>query len=226
MEKSLLILLLVGVMVAPAAAALETCFEYRVVPSGAAEGYIVNDLRLTTDTDWLGSQLIIALTAGHIYNEGLYGGLTAPNPALFDAVPDLEWDSWVAADGYTLPAVGIDGAAVDFPDPDGGRDNFVGRFGTDFGPSGGSAVVSDMSADVAWGWTATDDVGVLHNARFTLSPDAMGTLSIRVSAKGTPNTVRIYSIRIVDGEMPIRPEPGSWILLVSGGLLMLTLRRR
>ena len=60
MAKSLLILVLVGVMVTPATAGLEVGLGWSRVPEGAeAAGYVVNGVFLQTNTDWLGSHLLI-----------------------------------------------------------------------------------------------------------------------------------------------------------------------
>lgn len=227
MKESTLTLLLVCLILAPEAAALDMAIEYSVVPEVdpalEAEGYRVNDVMVTTDTDWLGSQLVIALSAGHIYNEDAFGDILPPIPVVFPVLPNLEWDSWVAADAHPAGRdlwVYIDGAAIDFPDPDGNRTNTVGRLGTDNTDEG---TTSPQIADVAWSLRAWTDIRELHQARITMSPDAVGNWAMRVSARGDPNVVIWPSGPVIGGRMI--PEPGSWILVLSGALGLLALRR-
>ena len=124
----------------------------------ALPNHVTQDLQVTTDTDWMASQLLVTLTTGEVYQNAA-GGTGPPNPALFDAEPGLEFDTHVD------PA-NIAGGAIDL----------VG------GPA--PLVFDESGISITWYNTDTDDIGTMTVARVTLSADATGTWELLVSANG------------------------------------------
>jgi hypothetical protein len=132
--------------------------------SDALTGYVTRDIVLTTDTDWLSSQLVVTLTSGTLYQDAA-GGIGSPNPALFALAPSLEFDTYVS-NGVVGQSVAVISAA-------------------DLAP--GAPVQCDANG-IALGWFSvmSNDIGSLPLARITLSDDAVGTFHFLASALTRP----------------------------------------
>ena len=120
--------------------------------------HVTQDLQVTTQTDWMASQLLVTLTNGEVYQNAA-GGTGPPNPDLFDAFPGLEFDTHVDPDNIAGAAIDLEGGPADLQ----------------FDESGLS---------ITWYNTDTDDTGTMNIARVTLSDDAVGTWELLVSANG------------------------------------------
>jgi len=196
------VVVLVGL---PSVAPAEVLLSFQPVSGpGLPVGYVSQDMLIQTDADWLGSQLLVELDQGSVFQQPVAqgGGDFPPNPAFFTAYPALEFDTFLTG-GQNDPAhppAGIAGGAVDL----GGQP--AARFGED------TTVV-----DVAWFTTTTDDIGVLNAARVTLSDDAAGTWKALVAVKsGSGGESLSFQGPIVGGQMV--PEPGSLGLLAFAAL--------
>ncbi len=160
-------------------------------------GYVTQDIVITTDSDWLGAQMIVATDApGMIYQDPL-GGLTSPSPAFFSIAPSLEFDTYVS-NGVVGDLVSVTGA-VDLGGPP-------------------TVVDTDQDLSVAWFTTATDDIGTLALARVTLQKTATGTWAFLATADPAEGPR-------VQASGPIIPEPATLSLLALGGLAAIRRRR-
>jgi len=179
---------------------------------GLPAGYVSQDMVVQTDTDWLGSQLLIELEQGSVFQQPVSQGGSdfPPNPAFFAVFPALEFDTFLTGgqnDPTSTPA-GIAGGAVDL----GGQ--AAARFGED-----------TTGIDVAWFTTTLDDIGLLTTARITLSDDAAGTWKALVAVQsGTGGTNHVFQGPIAAGQMV--PEPGTLALLALAAAALATLALR
>jgi len=195
------------VVVASLASTASAVITMEVVPvdnSSALTGYVTQDLVVTTDSDWLGAQMIVQPDAtGLIYQDAM--GNTnpqSPNPAFFDAFPTLEFDTYVTNSvlGESVSTTG----AVDLGGP-------------------ATAIFDENELSIAWYTDATDQIGTLTLARVTLADTANGTwkfLATAFPAEGP--RVELLDGTIVDG---VIPEPATMGILALGGLIALKRRR-
>ncbi len=144
--------------------------------TAALTGFTTSDLEVTTTSDWTGAVLLLTLTQGTIYQEpegfGLNGStLGPPNPAGFGAFPSSEFDTSIGGD---VNSPSIAGAAGDV---------------------GGDTPQFDTSElDISWYNNVTNDIGTFDIARITLSDDAVGTWSMKLTAAGSTTTTESGSI--------------------------------
>ena len=173
------------------------------------DGFVVYDLTASFTGQYTGAQLIVELTAGSIYQDTA-GGTTPPNQAVINAIPTLEWDTFVAQGSSVA-----DGPSGN-PSPGGGAVDLGGA---------AAAVFSNAAINQAWnpsgGQTGTSDQTDFLLTRLTLSNDALGTAQWLVSAAGTPLSL---SLPIVDGKAI--PEPTTMVLAAFGLIGVVASRRR
>ncbi len=150
-------------------------------------GYVTQDLQITTSNDWGTAQILATLTSGSIYQDP-NGGDFAPNPAFFNTFPTLEFDTYLDANGETPFILG---QAVDL--------------------GGDVQEFSDSHIDIAWLSTSTDDIGTFTIGRFTLTDDAAGTWTMKVTSAGGFQAT--YQGNIHNGEFDLRPSGGGEPLL-------------
>ena len=158
--------------------------------NGVVPNTITNDLSIDFRGKYTGSQLLIELTAGSIY-QNFNGGDTAPEALLFTIDPLVEFDSFVTNDSEV--AGGLWGGFA----LGGGAANFSGSRHKQFDTSG---------VDVSWFPAAGSlifDQSDFLTARITLSDDAEGTWSYMASANGTFGVVD--SMPISNGSMKVDP---------------------
>jgi len=178
--------------------------------SGGAEldGFVTNDLLSSWDGQYTGTQMVLELSAGSIYQHPSEASAVPP-PGVQNLASAARFDTFVTHGGpglnwsFSQPG----GGAVDL----GGepKAQFDGnRINQSWNPSGIDAGLED-------------EVDFMF-ARITLSEDAVGTVDVLVSAAGVPHIER--DIPIVGRVIGV-PEPGA-IGLVGSGLLFAGLRRR
>ena len=211
------------------ATALLGCFITRVAPaavtayhvesvnnssSPALSGFITQDVAIDFGGQWTGSQLLIQLTQGNIYQDA-FGGATEPNPALVAAFPSLAFDTFLGAGDRTATPSAITpsvaGAAVDL--------------------GGGPSQKFDASGiDIAWfapGGTLLTNGTDFFTARVSLSSNANGTYKYLASAGGQ---ISQFSGTINNGvltpDSATVPEPVSVAVLGLGASLLGWRRRK
>jgi len=201
--RALVGLLAVGLAMLASTAQAEVLLGFQPASGpGMPSGYVSQDMVIQTDTDWLGSQLLVELSRGSVFQQPLSQGGSdfPPNPAFFTVFPALEFDTFLTGgqNDPARPPAGIAGGAVDLG---GGTDSTFGEDTT--------------GIDVAWFTTTLDDVGQLTIARITLSADAQGTWKALVAvASGSGGENLVFQGPVVDGQMV--PEPGSLHLAALG----------
>ena len=206
--RTLITLVLVAAIANVASAAI-TMQVVEVDNSSAPElaDYVTQDIVVTTDTDWMGAQMIVTMDApDQIYQHWLADtNPQAPDPSApwpISEMPSLSCDSYVSN--------GVPGESV----------NFTGAVDLG-GPV--SAIFTEDELSIAWYTEATDDIGTLALAQVTLADTATGTWAFMASAGPTANPIKVeVNGPIVDGHMV--PEPTTLLLLGLGG--MAVIRRR
>jgi len=140
--------------------------------------YVTQDIVVSTETDWLGSQLVLETDVdGDIYQHP-YGGDGPPNPAWFELFPALEFDTYVS-------------------DGSGGNPNMsapVDLYGGEC-----QKVFDDQLLQISWSTCDDDQTGDLPLARVTLADDATGDWSFLVTASPAEGPQVLMSGTIVDG---------------------------
>ncbi len=172
----------IGLSVSHAAAALSAEFV-NAIDNSPLDGYITQDLMVTTTTDWGTAQLLTTLTTGEVYQDP-DGGDFKPNPVLFPSFPSLEFDSYL--DGNDQQP-GLAGKAADL--------------------GGDAQEFSDTHIDVTWYNTTLDDTGTFGIGRFTLSEDAVGSWTMMITAVG--GFQANYQGLINNGEFDLRDTGGG-----------------
>ncbi len=179
---------------------------------GNLDGFVANDLTVTTTTDWTAAAMVIDLSSGSIWNEPddagaiVYNGTTlGPNNAAFyPALPSSEFDTHTDSNGDGDTTTAIAGAG---------------------GDAGGVLQQFD-TARIDFSWNSlggdTNDIGANALGRYTLSGDANGTLTLAVTEAGSANAF-LFNFPIVAGV--VAPEPASLALMGLGGLAALRRRR-
>lgn len=180
----------------PAAAQIaRAVVRSQLPPTPELDGYVANDILLDFAGQYTGSQLIVTLDRGSIYNHAL-GMDTPPSEALIELDPNVAWDTFVANGGATANESAGDfqviGIAVNIDQINLPREAMFGSHGIDiaWGPSGGHRVF--------------DQEGFLV-ARFTLSRDAVGEALFIASA----NQVLGVPMVIASGLIPATGFPGE-----------------
>ena len=173
----------------------------------ALDGFVTQDVAIDFDGQWTGSQLLITLDTGSIYQDAA-GGVTPPTDFIVDLVSSSAYDTFVTAGGLTVEsseAVSAGAGAVDLGGPATAQFDAAG-INQAWNPPGGTVIV--------------DQTGFL-TARVSLSDDAIGTWALLASAGGEIST---YEGPVEGGAMV--PEPATMSLLALGGLGVLIRRRR
>jgi hypothetical protein len=182
-------------------------------PGGAAlDGFVTNDVSISFDGRYTGSQLLVQLDEGTIYQDPR-GANTTPN----FATASVRYDTFVA---QGLPTIGDINAA----NPDGGLRGAVNLGGE---PDGSFDI---LLIDIAWFPQPPqflEDLSDLLTARVTLSEDAVGSWAYLASAQGeiTIENRIIQGGVVQNGAMLLAaasvPEPGTFGLaaLALGVLL-------
>lgn len=175
-------------------------------PSTAVPGYVINDLNITTTTDWQYNEVIAKLTSGNMYLDALGGSHNAPpNPAIVTVFPTLGSDSFVKGYGPTESA-SFAGAAVTIT---------PGARPQEFDANG---------IDLNWFTSSTTDIGPALYGQFTFSNDANGSFQLLVQTNGGEKLLQTYNIK--NGVVGAVPEPASLSLLSLGALGLLARRRK
>lgn len=168
-------------------------------------GYVTNDILISTDTDWLQSQLLIELTSGNIYQTPSIGQWF-PQTAYWSMFPELEFDSFLTATGFDNP--NLAGCA-------GNLDGDDQQFDTE-------------EIDIAWFNVEKDDIGQnMLIARITLSTDAQGTwkfISWAHDPTFSKNYPEVYGEGMVN--YGYLPEPATIVMLGVGAAVLLRRRRK
>lgn len=198
------------------------------VSNSPSDQGIVNRVAIAFDGQYTGSQIMVMLEQGTIFQQSPFGATGAPSDALIGAFPDLANDSFVTQGGSTVDssqgAVGLGGGAVNLGGPAGAAWNADGL---------------NQAWNPAPGVTILDQVDFM-TAQVTLSPDAVGTWRYLGSADGK---FGVISGRIgdegdggmnfsngndgqVNGGVMTIPEPGTISLMALCLLGLVGLRRR
>ena len=171
-------------------------------------GYVTQDLVVTTDTDWMSAQMIVTLDEpDQIYQ---YAGITSPqswNPNVgnpFSLIPFMGLDTYVN-NGVLGESVSVL-AAVDMGETE--------------------VIFNDDKLALVWFTAAMDDIGTLALARITLADTANGTWQFVATAapQGGPS-VEVLDGIVVDGVMYI-PEPATLSLLTLASLALMRRKRK
>jgi hypothetical protein len=180
-------------------------------------GHTANDILIDFSGQYTGSQMLVTLTSGAIY-QNAQGAVSAPNSVLvglagFEA---LKWDTFVtqgsAVSGGPDGDTGIGGGAVNL---------------------GGAASAQFNTAGINQGWNPAGGVNISDRngflvGRVTLTNDANGELRYLASAAGTISAPSIFPIvnGVVGGGGPVIPEPSTIILLAMGLVGLVAMKRR
>ena len=184
-------ILAVGLAASSAAATLTAGFG--VITDGDSnpvfDGYVVQDLYVSTTPGdvWGTAQILTNLDTGTFYQHPSPGNDYAPNPALFDLNPGLEFDSYVDGNG-SQPVIITTGGAVNL------------------GGSTSTYTFSDTDIDLTWYSIADNQGDMMKIGRFTASNDANGSWQMLVSST---SGFRSYEGSIVDGEFDLRISTGG-----------------
>ena len=191
----------------------EMQFE-RIDNSAVLTGYVTNDLLMSLNGQYSGSELILELTEGEIYQDPLNNSSTSqrvdkalgrlpPSHLFIPLFPSIAFDTFVAygelVDHGVVPVALV--GAVDIGGAVEAKFDTTG-INLSWGPSAGHPFIQDAA-----------DVPV---ARITLSDDARGSF-IWLNAAGGQLT--LLEGHIVNGIMGI-PEPGTLFMCVLGSVLV------
>lgn len=221
---------LASVALAGAASAQITAFNIDSNPATTTGGanVVTNVLSIDFTGQYTGSQILVQLDSGSIFNTDLFGADQnfAPNQGAIDNVnADLALDTFLAQGGPRNtdnvggePALG--GGAVNIDNTEvSAVFNDATKISQAYNPAAGQFV---------------EDQSNFATAQLTFSDDANGTFAYFASANGefywttqgnvdaTAGGIQIYEVR--SGVIQEIPEPASAALLGLGGLAML--RRR
>ncbi len=198
MNRYLSFAVLVGITAA-AGASVDTSFEKANTVDLGGTTYKVWDMKVDTPSDWTNSRMDLTLTSGNLYQDAM-GSDVAPNPAFFEMVSSLEWDTSLDVPGGFPAAVGLAGAPP---------------------------YMSDTSITASWFDAVNAGPGLHKIAQITLSSDAYGTITGQSWDMGPAPAVCCppeFEFIIMDGE--IVPEPATIALLAFGATVLLRRRQR
>jgi hypothetical protein len=186
----------------------------------ALDGYVTTDLFIDFTGSYNGSQMLIELEQGTIYQDPL-GGNIPPAIGVADLFPSSGFDTFVALGTPTLPG------PFGQPNPFGGAINLFGEATLQF---------DEARINAAWttqGGAIFSNQADFLSARVTLSEDARGTWSYFASSNGqwtaiaTDGGVRTGMTPVVyEGHGVIEaghlriviPEPSTVWLAIAAGL--------
>jgi hypothetical protein len=183
----------------------------------ALDGFVTNDVTISFDGRYTGSQLLVLLDQGSIYQDPA-GGIATPD----FATASVEFDTFVA---QGLPTVGT----IDFDQSDGDIFGAVNLGGDHPG------TFNVLLLNIAWHPSPPEfleDLSDLLTARITLSDNASGTWSYLASAQGeiTIEDRIIQGGVVQNGALLVPgavPEPGTLGLTIASiGLLFCRMRER
>ena len=155
--------------------------------------HVVNDIEIDFTGQYTGSQLLLTLTSGAIYQDPSFDSATAPLPGLVSAFPVVAFDSFFAQGSLT------DSGPFGNPNVGGGAVNL-----------GGNSTASISASTINQAWNPAGGQVIVNQANFvtariTLSNDATGTFSYLAS----DGQVSIVGGAISNGVMTAVPEPGA-----------------
>jgi hypothetical protein len=197
-----LYLLLANLLLAPPATAdLIGLPEVIIVDNSAGgeelDGFVTQDLFISFQGEYTGSQILTDLTSGSIY-QNEFGRDTPPSAVETSSIPALAFDSFTANGSPLTPGPFGDpnrnGAAVDL----GGIGDFTwteNELNAAWGPSGDQNVVNQTQ---------------FLTARISLSSDASGSFRYLASVDDQRH---IFEGFIQNGQMTVVPEPSPWPML-------------
>ncbi|QDT67324.1 hypothetical protein MalM25_02210 [Planctomycetes bacterium MalM25] len=204
---------------APASAQTNRFRYCQVEDPAVPAGYVANEILIDFEGRLFGQQMIVRLDSGSIYQDP-FGGETPPNALLFNAVPSLEFDTFVT----------MGGATSDESEP-----LLVIGASTEFTASGGMKQFDESGINIAWApatGVVVEDRTRFPIARLTLSNDANGTILLYSNAGGEgviSNAMRIEN----GGTGPLAwppideclPEPTSAAIALLASLALSANRR-
>lgn len=207
MQKNILVALgMVVALVSYSFAGVNAVKVNQTPADGDAAPHIANDILIDFSDQYSGSQLLVTLTSGAIYQDAA-GGTTPPQQLFVGIIPTLAWDSYVAQGGLVAEDT------VNAPDavsPGGGAVNLGGAAGSTFDTSG---------IDQAWNPKAgvvIADQSDFMVARITLTPDATGTWRFLGSAGGAFGIIGDGSVDLGPGGVNLSDGQDGWIV---GGVM-------
>ena len=168
------------VLAASHAANAELGIQFGLVDNSDVEslaGHVTQDLVVSTTTDWLTAQIILTVDEPPQIYQDSFGSDQSPNPAWFDLVPSLRYDTYISSGTLgetcnTLPPTGL----------------------------GGTQIVFDEGLlSICWYTSNQDEIGDLALARITLADTATGAWDFQVTAAPSPGPKLVTSGRIADG---------------------------
>ncbi|HVT82888.1 MAG TPA: PEP-CTERM sorting domain-containing protein [Phycisphaerae bacterium] len=200
MKSRVLLTALLAIAALPALARASITTSLVQIPNIAGEPATLKtyDVRITTDQDWTNQKLTLNLTQGTLFQETPFGADSQPNPALFAAFPDVQWDTF-----FTTP---------------GGYPN-VAATGTT--PSFATNTQTATSLDVSWFDSVVTGPGTYTVARITMSSNAVGAFSGLGFDAQSGGVGTAFS-----GAITAVPEPGSLVAMSVGSLLLIARKRR
>ena len=209
--KNVMLAMIVSLGIAAGPASADVMLGFQPVGNSAGgaalSSFVTTDLMLTTQGDWLGSNLLIQLTSGSIYQDQ-YGSNTPPNSGLVAAFPSLAFDTYVEGPG------GAAASSAGFAD--------LGGYHV-----GTSAQFDTAGINYNWYDTANTGAGTFATGRFSISDDAVGTWAFYTEDASSMGHGLQLSGTIQNGTFAV-PEPGTLALLGLGlvSLLAYAWRKR
>lgn len=192
---------------------------YQAGGSSSLTGYVTNDIRVITDSDWLLATLIVTPDAnGQIYQYWYeYRSARVDHPVSATSV-DIGYDGDLARyDSFVTDGLVVDGSPIG---------SFSMLPATEHGYSEVEINGEDQIA-LTYFTTAADDIGDLALARVTLADTATGTWYFEAYTAEFGSTVPAVTMAgHIDGGLLSTPEPASLLVMLGGGLALLRRRRK
>ena len=151
-----------------------TNVDTEVVDNSAADlpgSFVTNDIEIDFTGQYLGSQLLIELTSGSIFEDTVLGTTIPPTAGAVSLLPAVEFDSFVAQGSDTSPSSfgdpNVGGAAVDVFNELGRPIDLTAEFGESgvnqaWNPAGGADVFDQSDFLVARITLSADAAGEFH----------------------------------------------------------------